>query len=206
MSRRFATGSTYIPQHLSARCGAVYRAVAAHIAQRGRPCRGVAAQPEAGRLPMLRRDEEAAMVRLIPLIDRPGLEGIDVATLLPVLPWACLEHGQPQRAVGVLGQVFTRAKGGHAPGAAERATRAGLDCPAAGAAGGNRAQPGGAPGAAAGSALSLRRSPAAAGGRAARVLRLRRVFCRQLMAQHYTNRSAIRRRVDPAGRAVRRGG
>ena len=69
------------------------------------------------------------MVRLVPLIDRAGLEGIDVATLLPVLPWACLEHGQPQRAVGVLGQVFTRAKGGHAPGAAGRATRACLDCP-----------------------------------------------------------------------------
>jgi len=61
-------------------------------------------------LDILEGRADAAMARLIPLLDRPGLEECDVTTLLPVLAWARLEQGQIDQAAAVVGQALARAR------------------------------------------------------------------------------------------------
>jgi tetratricopeptide (TPR) repeat protein len=51
-----------------------------------------------------------ARARLVPLLDRPGLEELDVTRLLPHLAWAHLELGEVQAAVEVAGQAVRRAR------------------------------------------------------------------------------------------------
>ena len=53
---------------------------------------------------------EAARARLIPLLDRPGLEECDVTMLLPVLAWAELELGRPDLADATVEQALGRAR------------------------------------------------------------------------------------------------
>jgi tetratricopeptide (TPR) repeat protein len=53
---------------------------------------------------------EAARARLLPLLDRPGLEECDVTTLLPVLAWAHLELGEVELATSTVGQALARAR------------------------------------------------------------------------------------------------
>jgi tetratricopeptide (TPR) repeat protein len=53
---------------------------------------------------------EAARARLMPLLDRPGLEECDVTTLLPVLAWAQLELGQVEQAASTLEEALARAQ------------------------------------------------------------------------------------------------
>jgi tetratricopeptide (TPR) repeat protein len=52
----------------------------------------------------------AARARLVPLLDRPGLQECDVTTLLPVLAWAQLELGQPDEAADTVEQTLARAR------------------------------------------------------------------------------------------------
>src|SRR5207244_6819519 len=52
----------------------------------------------------------AARARLVPLLDRPGLEELDVTRLLPHLAWAHLEVGDVTAAVEVAGQAVRRAR------------------------------------------------------------------------------------------------
>ena len=53
---------------------------------------------------------EAAIMRLTPLLDRPGLEECDVTQVLPVLAWAYLEQGQVAQAADSIEQALTRAR------------------------------------------------------------------------------------------------
>lgn len=53
---------------------------------------------------------EAAVARLTPLLDRPGLEECDVTSLLPVLAWAQLEMGQAEQAATTVEQALTRTR------------------------------------------------------------------------------------------------
>ncbi len=53
---------------------------------------------------------EAALARLIPLLDRPGLEECDVTALLPVLGWARLELGQVDEAAATVQHALRRAR------------------------------------------------------------------------------------------------
>jgi len=53
---------------------------------------------------------EVARARLVPLLDRPGLEECDVTTLLPVLAWAYLEQGRLEEAAATVEQALTRAR------------------------------------------------------------------------------------------------
>jgi tetratricopeptide (TPR) repeat protein len=53
---------------------------------------------------------EAARARLLPLLDRPGLEECDVTTLLPVLAWAQLELGEVDPAAATVEQALARAR------------------------------------------------------------------------------------------------
>jgi tetratricopeptide (TPR) repeat protein/transcriptional regulator with XRE-family HTH domain len=52
----------------------------------------------------------AARARLVPLLDRPGLEEYDVTALLPVLAWAYLELGETARASDVVMQAVQRTR------------------------------------------------------------------------------------------------
>jgi tetratricopeptide (TPR) repeat protein len=61
-------------------------------------------------LDVLEGRPEAARARLIPLLDRPGLEECDVTALLPALAWAYLELGQVDRATDAVGQALLRAR------------------------------------------------------------------------------------------------
>jgi tetratricopeptide (TPR) repeat protein len=59
----------------------------------------------------IRRGRPAdARVRLLPLLDRPGLEEEDVTQLLPVLAWAHLELGELGEADAVVRQAIRRAR------------------------------------------------------------------------------------------------
>jgi tetratricopeptide (TPR) repeat protein len=51
-----------------------------------------------------------AQARMAPLLDRPGLEELDVTRLLPHLAWSHLELGQVQAAVEVAQQAVRRAR------------------------------------------------------------------------------------------------
>jgi tetratricopeptide (TPR) repeat protein/transcriptional regulator with XRE-family HTH domain len=53
---------------------------------------------------------EAALARLIPLLDRPGLEELGVTGLLPILGWAYLELGDMASAVEMAAQAVRRAR------------------------------------------------------------------------------------------------
>ena len=53
---------------------------------------------------------EAAMARLVPLLDRPGLQECDVTVLLPVLAWAHLELGRLDEAAETVEQALWRAR------------------------------------------------------------------------------------------------
>jgi tetratricopeptide (TPR) repeat protein len=66
---------------------------------------GVAAE-----LDVLEGRPEAAGARLLPLLDREGLEECDVTALLPILAWAQLEQGQAEQAAAVVGQALVRAR------------------------------------------------------------------------------------------------
>jgi tetratricopeptide (TPR) repeat protein len=48
--------------------------------------------------------------RILPLLDRLGLEELDVTVLLPRLSWACLELGDSARAGAVIEQAVERAE------------------------------------------------------------------------------------------------
>ena len=61
-------------------------------------------------LDILEGRPEAARARLVPLLDRPGLEECDVTTLLPVLAWAQLELGQVDEAAENVEQALRRAR------------------------------------------------------------------------------------------------
>jgi tetratricopeptide (TPR) repeat protein len=52
----------------------------------------------------------AAVARLVPLLDRPGLEECDATMLLPVLAWAQLELGQADLAADAVEQAVRRAR------------------------------------------------------------------------------------------------
>ncbi|HET7036178.1 MAG TPA: AAA family ATPase, partial [Thermomicrobiaceae bacterium] len=51
-----------------------------------------------------------ASARLVPLLDRPGLQECDVTMILPVLAWARLELGQPDEAAETVEQALGRAR------------------------------------------------------------------------------------------------
>jgi hypothetical protein len=53
---------------------------------------------------------EAARARLLPLLDRPGMEECDVTTLLPVLAWARLGVGEVDLAAAAAEQALARAR------------------------------------------------------------------------------------------------
>lgn len=59
---------------------------------------------------ILRRRPEAALERLIPWLDRPGMEESDVTDFLPVLAWAHLAAGQIGQATEVVEQALARAR------------------------------------------------------------------------------------------------
>jgi tetratricopeptide (TPR) repeat protein len=63
-------------------------------------------------LDVLEECPEAAAARLVPLLDRSGLEECDVTALLPVLAWAYLEQGQGERAAETVERVLVRARRG----------------------------------------------------------------------------------------------
>jgi tetratricopeptide (TPR) repeat protein/DNA-binding XRE family transcriptional regulator len=52
----------------------------------------------------------AAQARLVPLLDRPGLEEYNVTAFLPVLAWAHLELGEVVRAADVVEQALRRTR------------------------------------------------------------------------------------------------
>jgi tetratricopeptide (TPR) repeat protein len=53
---------------------------------------------------------EAAEARLVPLLDRPGMQECDVTMFLPVLAWAYLEIGRLDQAVAAVEQALARAR------------------------------------------------------------------------------------------------
>ena len=53
---------------------------------------------------------DSARARLVPLLDRPGLEECDVTLLLPTLAWAQLELGQVDEAAATVAQALRRAR------------------------------------------------------------------------------------------------
>jgi tetratricopeptide (TPR) repeat protein len=56
---------------------------------------------------------DAALARLAPLLDRPGLEEVDVTELLPLVAWAHLERGDVMQARAVVAQALKRAQAQH---------------------------------------------------------------------------------------------
>jgi ATP/maltotriose-dependent transcriptional regulator MalT len=61
-------------------------------------------------LDILQGRPEAARARLVPLLDRPGLEEYLVTMFLPVLAWAHLELGQVDVAAATVAQALKRAR------------------------------------------------------------------------------------------------
>jgi len=61
-------------------------------------------------LEILEGRPEAAHARLIPLLDRPGLQEGDVTALLPVLAWAQLELGQADEAAETVAEALRRGR------------------------------------------------------------------------------------------------
>lgn len=61
-------------------------------------------------LDILEDRADAARARLVPLLDRPGLQEYDVTNLLPVLAWAQLELGQVDQAAETVDQALQRAR------------------------------------------------------------------------------------------------
>jgi tetratricopeptide (TPR) repeat protein len=61
-------------------------------------------------LDILEGRPEAARDRLLPLLDRPGVEECDVTTLLPVLAWAYLQLEQVEQANELVGQALARGR------------------------------------------------------------------------------------------------
>lgn len=59
-------------------------------------------------LDVLEGHAEAARMRLVPLLDRPGLEEFDVTAFLPVLAWAYLELGDQAQAEQTIDQALRR--------------------------------------------------------------------------------------------------
>jgi uncharacterized protein HemY len=70
-----------------------------------RPAAGLLAE-----LKLLTARPEAARARLVPLLDRPGLEETDVTALLPVLAWAHLELGEVAQARDVVERAIRRTR------------------------------------------------------------------------------------------------
>ncbi|MGH2388509.1 MAG: ATP-binding protein, partial [Chloroflexota bacterium] len=68
------------------------------------------AAPIMAEIDILKGRPEAAEARLVPLLDRPGLEECDVTTLLPVLAWAHLDLGQVDQAADTVDQALARAR------------------------------------------------------------------------------------------------
>jgi tetratricopeptide (TPR) repeat protein len=66
--------------------------------------------PVMAELDVLEGRPQAASARLVPLLDRPGLEECDVTLLMPVLAWAQLELGQVEQATATVAQVLRRAR------------------------------------------------------------------------------------------------
>jgi tetratricopeptide (TPR) repeat protein len=62
---------------------------------------------------LLEGHPDAARARLVPLLDRPGVEERDVTLLLPLLAWAYLELGDPVKAEALVAQAISRARAGH---------------------------------------------------------------------------------------------
>jgi tetratricopeptide (TPR) repeat protein len=62
---------------------------------------------------ILEGQPQAARARLLPLLDRPGLEEWDVTALLPILAWAHLDLGDSALAEDTLTQAFRRARAGN---------------------------------------------------------------------------------------------
>ena len=62
---------------------------------------------------ILEGQPETARARLLPLLDRPGLEEWDVTALLPTLAWAHLDLGDPVQAEDTLALAFRRARAGN---------------------------------------------------------------------------------------------
>jgi tetratricopeptide (TPR) repeat protein len=56
---------------------------------------------------------DAALARLAPLLDRPGLEEVDVTELLPLVAWAHLERGDVMQARAVVAQALKRSQAQH---------------------------------------------------------------------------------------------
>jgi len=61
-------------------------------------------------LDLLQGQPEAALARLQPLLDRPGMEEYDVTVALPVLALAHLRAGDVARAAGIVAQAIRRAR------------------------------------------------------------------------------------------------
>jgi tetratricopeptide (TPR) repeat protein len=59
-------------------------------------------------LDLLRGDPAAAVLRLEPLLDRPGLREHNVTVLLPTLAWASLESGDVTRAQQLATEAIER--------------------------------------------------------------------------------------------------
>jgi tetratricopeptide (TPR) repeat protein len=53
---------------------------------------------------------DAALTRLVPFLDRPGLEEYNVTALLPALAWAHLESGEAARAGDVVERAIRRTR------------------------------------------------------------------------------------------------
>lgn len=61
-------------------------------------------------LDVLSGHPDRAIARLNPLLDRPGLEELDVTLILPCLAWAHLERGEPTRAQELAANALERAR------------------------------------------------------------------------------------------------
>jgi tetratricopeptide (TPR) repeat protein/transcriptional regulator with XRE-family HTH domain len=59
---------------------------------------------------LLQGNPGAACTRLVPLLDRSGLEEVDVTLLLPLLAWAYLVSGEAARAEDLVRQTIARAR------------------------------------------------------------------------------------------------
>jgi tetratricopeptide (TPR) repeat protein/DNA-binding XRE family transcriptional regulator len=91
--------------------GASVAGEAAALARRGSDLQGLRwASGVLAEIEIVEGRAEAASARLVPLLDRPGLQECDVTMLLPVLAWAQLELGQVDEAAETVEQALTRAR------------------------------------------------------------------------------------------------
>jgi transcriptional regulator with XRE-family HTH domain len=107
-------------------------------------------------LDLLEGRPAAAYARLVPLLDRPGMEEWQVTELLPLLAWAHLAASEVKKATDVVAQAIVRARANPSSQPGRRAADAGAGSDRPGAPGRGRAQPGGGPGADTEDGLSLR--------------------------------------------------